>query len=309
MLIDPKPWTGRIDGQEVGQLRWHQIIRPSAIGSISDSVDYGIVGFVCDEGVRRNKGRIGASKGPEFLRTACANFPKVKDVEIADFGDVYCIDIALEKAQEILAETVSSIQKRNTKTTVFGGGHEVMYGHYLGLRKAFPSQKIGIINFDAHFDNRKVEPAIGATSGTGFWQIAQEDSNYEYLAIGIQQNSNTQVLFEEAHRTATEYILADDFIPENEKLIIEKLEKWTVNIDVLYVTICLDVFASPFAPGVSATAYNGIFPDYFFKKVLKTILKSEKLRAFDIAELNPDFDIDNRTAKLAASFVFELVNA
>ena len=244
-----------------------------------------------------------------MFKSYLCQFPKVNDVEIADFGDVNCIDIALEKAQEILAETVCSIQKRNTKTILFGGGHEVMYGHFKGIRSAFPNQKIGILNFDAHFDNRKLEPGIGATSGTGFWQIAQEDANYEYLAIGIQQNSNTQVLFEEAHRAATEYILADVFIPENEKLIFDKIEKWTQNIDVLYVTICLDVFASPFAPGVSATAYNGIFPDYFFRRILKNVLKSDKLRAFDIAELNPDFDIDNRTAKLAASFVFELVNA
>lgn len=309
MLINPKPWTGRLDGQKVEHLRWHQVISGGEIGNEFDSPDYGILGFVCDEGVSRNKGRIGASKGPESLRKACANFPKINDVEIADFGDVYCTDNTLEKAHEILAETVCSIQIRNIKTIVFGGGHELMFGHFKGIRSAFPNQKIGIINFDAHFDNRKVEPTIGATSGTGFWQIAQEDGNYEYLAIGIQRNSNTQVLFDEAHRTATEYILAEDLIPENEKLIFEKIEKWTENIDVLYVTICMDVFASPFAPGVSATAYNGIFPDYFFKKILKKVLKSDKLRAFDIAELNPDFDIDNRTAKLAASFVFELVNA
>lgn len=308
MFINSKPWTGRIDGQEVGQLRWHQIIKVGEIGNEMYAPDYGIIGFVCDEGVKRNQGRIGAKKGPESLRKACSNFPKVNDVELADFGDVVCAENDLEIAQENLSDVVATLQKRNTKTIVFGGGHEVMYGHFKGVRNAFPNKKIGILNFDAHFDNRELDTSIGATSGTGFWQIAQEDTNYEYLAIGIQRNSNTQVLFDEAHRTATEYILADDFIPENEKLIFEKIEKWTEKIDVLYVTICLDVFASPFAPGVSATAYNGIFPDYFFKKVLKTILKSEKLRAFDIAELNPDLDIDNRTAKLAASFVFELIS-
>jgi formiminoglutamase len=305
MLRKSQIWKGRNDGDAEECLRWHQVMQYE----IYLETKAAIIGFSCDEGVRRNKGRIGAKNGPQALRMACANFPVHKVLNLVDLGDVVCDDQNLEVSQIELAEKVAEIQRKGIKSLVLGGGHEVMYGHFKGIRSAFPNKKIGIINFDAHFDNRKVEPGIGATSGTGFWQIAKEDANYEYLAIGIQRNSNTQVLFDEASRTSTEYILADDFIPENEKLIFEKIEKWAENIDVLYVTICLDVFASPFAPGVSATAYNGIFPDYFFRRILRKVLKSEKLRAFDIAELNPDYDIDNRTAKLAASFVFELVNA
>ncbi len=309
MYIKPQPWTGRIDGVSEEYLRWHQTIKIENIGEITESPDFGILGFMCDEGVRRNKGRVGAKQGPDFIRKACSNFPKIQNMQITDYGNIVCEGVDLEAAQEKLAEAVCNIQTKNIKTIVFGGGHEVMFGHYSGLRKAFPNQKIGILNFDAHFDNRAIDPEIGASSGTGFWQIAQKDSNYEYLAIGIQRNSNTPVLFDEAQRTYTEYILADDFIPENEKWIFEKIEKWEEKIDILYVTVCLDVFAAAFAPGVSATAYNGIFPDYFFKKILKKVLNSDKLKAFDIAELNPDMDLDNRTAKLAASFVFEVVNA
>ena len=306
MYIKSSNWTGRIDGQSEEHLRWHQVIKMNDLEQISEPVDFGILGFVCDEGVRRNNGRTGAKKGPEFLRKACANFPNIKSIQFADYGNVVCNHTDLEKAQASLADAVCKIQKPNTKTVLFGGGHEILFGHFSGLRNAFPNQKIGIINFDAHFDNRAIDQEIGATSGTGFWQIAKEDTNYDYLAIGIQQNSNTQILFDEAKNTSTTYILADLFIPENEKEIFRILKDWVQKIDILYVTVCLDVFAAPFAPGVSATAYNGIIPDYFFKKVFKKVLSSEKLRAFDLAELNPDFDIDNRTAKLAASLVFDL---
>ncbi len=306
MYTKSHPWTGRSDGKEKEHLRWHQIVKIETLANISESYDYGILGFVCDEGVLRNKGRIGAKHGPEFLRKACANFPNIKSIQFADYGNVVCEHTDLEMAQTNLAEAVCKIQKQNTKTVLFGGGHEILFGHFSGLRNAFPKQKIGIINFDAHFDNRAIDQEIGATSGTGFWQIAIKDTNYDYLAIGIQQNSNTQILFDEATNTSTTYILADLFIPENEKEIFRILKDWVQKIDILYVTVCLDVFAAPFAPGVSATAYNGIIPDYFFKKVFKKVLSSEKLKAFDLAELNPDFDIDNRTAKLAASLVFDL---
>lgn len=302
------PWTGRIDGHSEEYLRWHQAVKIENLDGLTECVDFGIIGFMCDEGVRRNKGRTGAKKGPELLRKACSNFPIIENIQIADYGNIVCEGPNLEEAQENLSQAVYKIQSKNIKTLVFGGGHEVMFGHFLGLRKAFPNQKIGILNFDAHFDNRAVDNSIGATSGTGFWQIARQDKNYHYLAIGVQQNSNTKVLFQEAESTSTTYILADHFIPEKEKEIFGILQDWMGGIDILYITICLDVFAAPFAPGVSATAYNGIIPDYFFKKIFRKAIGSEKLKAFDIAELNPDLDIDNRTAKLAASLVFDLVS-
>ena len=306
MHITPIFWQGRIDGVTEEHLRWHQIIE---LGNLQDTdTDYGIVGFECDEGVLRNKGRVGAKKGPDFLRKACANFPKINDISIADFGNVVCEKNDIEICQNELAKIIEILQAKAIKTIVFGGGHEVLFGHYSGLRAAFPHEKIGIINFDAHFDNRSIDPAVGATSGTGFWQIAQLDSNYNYLAIGIQQNSNTKALFDETVRTKTEFILGDDFFSENQEYVSSRIDTFIENIDVLYVTFCLDVFAAAFAPGVSATAYNGLFPDFFFKKIFKKIISSSKLKAFDIAELNPDFDIDNRTAKLAASLVFELLN-
>lgn len=305
MYTKSHPWTGRTDGKEKEHLRWHQIVKIEDLRNVSDSYYFGILGFMCEEGVLRNKGRIGAKHGPEFLRKACANFPYTNSKTIADFGNIVCEDNNLEMAQERLCDAICKIQTLGTKTVVFGGGHEMMFGHFKGLRKAYPDKKIGIINFDAHFDNRTLEEGIGVSSGTGFWQIAQLDSNYQYLAIGIQPNSNTKSLFNEAQKAGTEYILADEVNVENEGKIVKKIEDFFDKVDVVYLTICLDVFAAPFAPGVSATAYNGIFPDYFFKKIFKTVLKTDKLIGFDIAELNPLFDIDNRTAKLAASLVFD----
>ncbi len=309
MYTKAQQWTGRIDGTEAESFRWHQVVQLADIQKeiLIKEAFFGILGFECDEGVRRNQGRIGAKTGPEMLRKFSSNFPANSLKNIIDFGNVACADADLEKSQTLLTNCVDKIQKTGGKTIVLGGGHEVMYAHYLGLRKAFPDKKIGIINFDAHFDNRPVKPEIGVTSGTGFWQIAQEDSNYAYFAIGIQENSNTKALFTEAKKTNTQFILADEIFPENLTAIFDKIDDFINEIDVLYVTLCLDVFASPFAPGVSATAYNGLFPDLIFKNIFKKVIHSSKLVAFDIAELNPDFDIDNRTAKLAASFVYEVV--
>jgi formiminoglutamase len=310
MYAKPQPWTGRIDGTDVKSLRWHQIVQLADIQEETNESKpfFGILGFACDEGVRRNQGRVGARSGPDILRKFSSNFPKCHEMTLVDFGNVTCEDKDLEKSQALLADSVAKILNSRGKSIVLGGGHEVMFAHYLGLRKAFPNEKIGIINFDAHFDNRSVMPEIGPSSGTGFWQIEQKDQNYSYLAIGIQENSNTKTLFDFAEKAGTKYIIAKDFHFKNEQKINEIIRTFISEMDVLYVTVCLDVFAAPFAPGVSAVAYNGLIPDVFFQGIFKEIVSGQKVKAFDLAELNPQFDIDNRTARLGASLLFEVVN-
>jgi len=298
-------WQGRLDGEEPLHHRVFQRVQEVNNYDLVSSNDFVLHGFSVDEGVRRNKGRTGAKNAPDVIRKNMVNFPVIfPDFSMLDFGNVTCHDEDLENAQYELAEKVSQVLEKGGRSLVLGGGHEVTYAHYSGIRSAFPDKKIGIINIDAHFDNRKPEDGIGASSGTGFWQIVQDENNYT-LHIGIQRNSNTLKLFDTAHHLGMKYILADELFFENLPSVYERITELVESVDVLYLTICMDVFNASIAPGVSAAAYNGIFADAAFMHFYKHILKSDKLVALDVAEVNPEFDIQDRTAKLAASLVNE----
>jgi formiminoglutamase len=52
----------------------------------------------------------------------------------------------------------------------------------------------------------------------------------------------------------------------------------------------------------------GFTPDVVLAS-LKTIIASGKLTALDIAELNPTYDIDDQTARLAASLVHTVIHS
>ncbi|UZU00194.1 formimidoylglutamase [Chryseobacterium fluminis] len=298
-------WQGRLDGEE---LLHHRIFQRVKEENNYDSVsvnDFVLHGFAVDEGVRRNKGRTGAQDAPDVIRKNMVNFPVIlPDFSLLDFGNVTCEDGNLENAQSNLAKNVSKVLLKGGKSVVLSGGHEVTYGHYLGVKTAFPEQKIGIINIDAHFDNRQPEDGVGASSGTGFWQIAQEGKMHS-LHIGIQRNSNTLKLFDTAHQYGMKYILADELFFENLPSVYQRIDDLLEEVDFAYVTICMDVFNASIAPGVSAASYNGIFADAAFMHFYRHILKSEKLIALDVAEVNPSFDIQDRTARLAASLVNE----
>ncbi|MDR6546937.1 formiminoglutamase [Chryseobacterium rhizosphaerae] len=298
-------WQGRWDGEE---LLFHRIFQRVKEEQNYDSIspnDFVLHGFAVDEGVRRNKGRQGAKDAPDVIRKNMSNFPVVlPDFSMLDFGNITCEDGHLENAQNSLAKNVSKVLLKGGKSLVLSGGHEVTYAHYLGLKTAFPEQKIGIINIDAHFDNRQPEKEVGPSSGTGFWQIAQEGP-INSLHIGIQRNSNTLKLFDTAHQYGMKYILADELFFENLPSIYQRIDELLDNVDFAYLTICMDVFNASIAPGVSASAYNGIFADATFMHFYRHILKNNKLVALDVAEVNPSFDIQDRTARLAACLVNE----
>lgn len=298
-------WTGRFDGDDALALRIFQKVSVENNYNSIAANDFVLHGFAVDEGVKRNMGRPGAKDSPDIIRKNMANFPVGKpEFSLKDFGNISCTDCNLETAQNELADKVEIVLRKRAKSVVLGGGHEVMFGHYSGIKKAFPNKKIGIINIDAHFDNRKVDPNTGATSGTGFWQIAQEGI-LNSLHIGIQKNSNTLQLFDTAHQLGMEYMLADEIFFENLPYIYEKIDLFLAEVDILYLTICMDVFNAAIAPGVSAQAYNGIMADAAFMHFFGHILKSEKLVALDFAEVNPAFDIGERTARLAAALANE----
>lgn len=297
-------WTGRNDGDNPLSARLFQRVQHETNYDEIAKGNFFLHGFAVDEGVRRNKGRVGAAAAPDLIRKNMSNFPVVNvDLNFLDYGNIDCLNANLEETQNTLADRVAKGIFRKGKSIVLGGGHEVMFAHYSGIKKAFPNLKVGVINIDAHFDNRM--PVDGqATSGTGFWQIAQQEKIYS-LHIGIQRNSNTLQLFDTANQLGMQYILADELFFDNLPEVYSKIDAFVEEVDLLYITICMDVFNAAIAPGVSASAYNGIFADSAFMLMYRHMLRSEKLIALDVAEVNPTYDIQERTARLAASLVNE----
>lgn len=299
-------WTGRIDVEDgdLG-LRWHQVIQLKNINDLTPTVaqEIALLGFACDEGVRRNKGRIGAAASPNIIRQALSNLPfhHQNQYPITDFGNIVCQGENLELARELQFQTVSQLIRNNYFPIILGGGHETALGDFLALAENYDS--IGIINIDAHFDLRI--PVENSTSGTPFYEMAaycnSQNKSFNYLCMGIQPNGNTQALFERAKELNVKTILADE-IHESLDLSLTKLGEFIQKHSAIYLSLDLDVLDGAFAPGVSAPSVNGLNP-HQVKTILDYIFQTNKIKLFDIVELNPNFDQDSRTAKLAANFI------
>ncbi|WP_201613363.1 arginase family protein, partial [Psychrobacter immobilis] len=183
-------WTGRSEPFESERAcYWYQLAQPYEQQRI------GLVGFACDQGVRRNQGRVGARAAPPLIRSAFAKLPVIAELQqrfndelqtlLGDAGDIHCDDDdgfaeqLLEQAQQQYASVVSNVIQRSSLPIGLGGGHAMAYGSFLGLWQALQQAAngntsenntadipttpvIGIINFDAHLDIRQSDVA---TSG------------------------------------------------------------------------------------------------------------------------------------------------
>ena len=305
MINHSYQWQGRHDGTGDEYLRMYQIINQTA------QAEFVLIGFSSDEGVRRNKGRIGAAQSPDLIRNQLANLPIHYPVLIQDLGTVSCVNEQLEQAQAELANQIDWALQKGMKPIVLGGGHEVAFGSFSGLFKYVQTnatnKKIGIINFDAHFDLRHDDQA---TSGTPFLQAAHLSQKHHkafyYLCIGIAKHSNTKQLFDTAKRLNCKYIYDDEVDRFNLPNLLSRIDDFIKQVDMIYVTVDLDVFSASLAPGVSAPAVKGIDLKTF-DYLIDHIHSSGKIKLFDIAEYNPNFDQDHLTARLAAYIAYKYI--
>ncbi|MBN4067471.1 formimidoylglutamase, partial [Simkania negevensis] len=262
---------------------------------------FGLLGFACDKGIRRNQGRPGAEEGPYAMREALSNIALhiTRPASFYDFGDIICHDGMLANGQEALAQVVTMLIQHGISPILMGGGHEIAWGHYQGLTRAFPDTSPSIINIDAHF-NLKPLHKKKASSGTPFRQIAmlceKSDKEFDYSCIGIQPFSNTPELFSEAKKRNVEYITAEQVHFHTGKSYQAILNKVGTKQDPLYLSLDLHAFASSFAPGVSSPQPMGLFP-WQVVPLLEAIASMDKVITFDVAELSPPLDHDGMTAR------------
>lgn len=272
-----------------------------------------ILGFPSDEGVRRNNGRVGAAAGPASIRHWYSKLHSHLDstiIELADLGDVPIIGGDLETAQATFRGMICRVHGYHKAVSIgLGGGHEIAYAHAPALLEAYPNDRIGLLNFDAHLDLRAYSES-GSTSGTPFLQILDEAAaakrNVPYLVIGAQPQSTPAVLFETARRTKTGIVMAEDMFQSPKWHAT--LEHFMDSCDWIYISLDLDVFSAASAPGVSAPNPLGLDVAMVLQTLLH-VMRSGKVKAFDIAELNPTYDDANQsTARLAAAFLHRFIH-
>ncbi len=302
-------WQGRYDGDDTNDARLWQIIKKGMCPKTAPHPAYALVGFQSDEGVRRNHGRTGAYDAPDTLRNALANLPYNGAYDIYDTGNISCMDKDLQQAQTALAKHVHTLIHNTHTPIILGGGHETSFGGLMGVHQAYPNDiKIGIVNFDAHFDLRTTADNI-PTSGTPFSDthrvFTEDNRDFTYFCMGIAKSSNTNTLFKRADALGVQYCYDTECHMHPNKCV-QKLTDFIKSVDNVYITIDMDTFHGGIAPGVSAVNPMGI-PPVFVETCLYHITQTNRIIALDVVEINPKYDKNTLTARLGARLIHSIL--
>ena len=268
-------------------------------------------GYPDDRGVERNFGRTGALLAPDIIRKQLYKMtPPHGSRElprIFDFGNLKTWSHDLPEAHAFARECVLAVQKKGAKLVTLGGGHDWAFPDFVDFAGHNPAVKSKIINVDAHLDmrpNPKQEDRQ-SHSGTPFRRIIEENNSQSLSmsTIGLQKHCNNSEHVEWAHsRRVTTLFLEDmpESLNESWPLVSDRLElQQDQNIGL---SIDMDAFPQHIAPGVSAPQVYGINPQICSKLIQNFRTPISQL---GIYEYNPSFDLDERTARLAALFIYQ----
>lgn len=263
-----------------------------------------IVGFPSDAGVALNGGRLGAAAGPRAVREGLYRLtPDALDrprfvhllERISDLGDLALVE-GLDANQEALGEVIAPFIKDGIIPIILGGGHETAFGHFLG--HVYTGREVRVLSWDAHPD---VRPLIDEQphSGSPFRQMLTHLSGScrGYTVAGLLP-----------HQVSSAHV---DWVIANEGEVIWRDDLTRSGITELYrslgvptmVSFDLDAVDQASAPGVSAPAIGGLDADVWLHAAYEAG-RSPAVVSIDIVELNPRFDPDGRTARLAALTVW-----
>lgn len=267
------------------------------------SADIVILGCPQDEGVRRNKGREGAAKAPDAIR---AQFFKLTTFNIKkrvfDLGNTNIAD-SLEETHDNQIAVVKQVLQDGKRLIILGGGNDISYADGRAMSEVYgPEWWIGI-NIDSHLDVRVDQPR---NSGTPYRQLLEEKlllPDY-FFEVGFQSHFCSPVYYNYirdlgVHRISLELLRsraeADLELKETIKL---KFINQSASLNTFF-GFDMDAVRMSDAPGTSAPSPLGLKASEFIQLV-KYAASLANTKIVEFSEVNPNFDIDNRTAKLVA---------
>jgi len=265
-----------------------------------------ILEFPTDHGVYINGGRPGASKAPELIRAALGNltphaehYQKHTDcLELTQFAGTIPCENDVEKDQLRLASELSERLKMGILPVILGGGHETSFGHFLGY--AMSEKPVTIINIDAHTDVRSLKNGL-PHSGSPFRQAIEHNSGCckAYHVFGLNPASVSFIHYQ--------YTKSAGFAYFDHELTAPLIESKLKEIEgPIMITMDMDALNQAEAPGVSAPNPSGISKDLWLE-LAYLFGKCSNVTSFDLCEVNPLFDRDNQTVKLAALTIWKFL--
>lgn len=306
--------TGRDGDPRLGELT-EFISQGSEIPITANKETLVITGCPDDTGVTRNRGRAGASGGPDGIRKHFFKMTPPMDVEwekriaFADCGNIVVAgDIVDTHARAF--EAARWIGASGGLLVALGGGHDFAAPNFLGFvdgnkQRGKKALRWGLINVDPHLDVRELEDDK-PHSGTPFRQILEsgELKGVDFVQFGTRRNRNSRGHFAYCRFKKVTVDCYGDLRAAKKSFLQSfqaHLKTLSTKCDAIGLTIDLDSCAD--AEGTSAAPVIG-FAAYDLMEFAYLAGTNPKVRYLEMAEAAPALDPNERICRIAAEILF-----
>jgi len=284
-----------------------ELIRPAAE---LPQADVCLVGLPLDFGTVLEGGRPGAVHAPDAIRRELRRYHKTYNLEhdvsldalrLADAGNLDLGHPDHATNHETIRRRLAELLAQYPRVVVLGGSHDGTYSTVRGLRDATGGQPVGGLNLDAHADV-KDRPVI--SSGTPFGRLLREGvlAGSRFTEIGLHSNLNTKEDIDFLHQQQATIVPLAHVQQEGMPLYQERALRRATAAGPAFVSFDIDGCAEAYAPAVSAPSADGFTPRQATEAAFLAG-RNPQVRLFEVVELNPVFDRDNQTARLAATII------
>jgi formiminoglutamase len=273
---------------------------------VYDSAAVVILGSPQDEGVRRNGGRVGAAQGPAEIRRALYKMTVggLGTLGVHDAGDV-APQATLEDTHAAQQAAVTQLLADGKRVVVLGGGNDISYPDCAALSKH--AGDVLAFNVDAHFD---VRPNAERNSGTPYRQLLEEGllRPHRFFELGSQPFCNAQAHADYLKEKRVRVMPLAALRATGAARIVRRALREAEKAKAVFWGLDLDVVNAAEAPGVSAPNPLGLSGAELCE--LATLAGAEpRTRIVELSEVNPAFDVDGRTSRLAAAAIWHYLAA
>jgi formiminoglutamase len=278
----------------------------------ADGCRVALLGLPDDTGVRLNFGRPGAKAGPAAFRAALAAFGTSFDAErgrdidvlVYDAGDVEPAsggdEAALLETHRRVEAAALELHARGLLLVAVGGGHDLSLPTVSALSR-HTGRAVGGINVDAHLDVRE---RIG--SGMPFRRLIEGGfvAPRSFVELGLSRFANDRADCEWLQARGAQLVFAEAVLRHglDGSAVLER----AAAAGSAFLSVDLDGLDASCAPGVSARNPLGLGVGQV-AELCEAAGACAAVEHFDLMELCPIHDLDERTARSAAYLFLSFV--
>jgi arginase family enzyme len=197
---------------------------------------------------------------------------------------------------------------RTLVPVVIGGGHDLTFATVAALAR-HTGGPLGGVSIDAHLDVRPVRDGR-ITSGTPFRRALEAFPSFageRFVVLGPHGNRNARAHVEWLRARGGQILTLAEARRLGATAAMETALARAAGGDAaLFVSLDIDAAAQAFAPGCSAPSADGFAPGELLTFAFLAG-RHPRVACFDVMEVNPRFDHDDRTAALAAAAIVQFL--